>query len=255
MQQQPLQGQEEEESPREDAMDSEEAIGEVQWTEEERIARAKAGPGDRTEESNKRRSGGTKGVPRKKERRAAGEVEEPPSEELMREARRIIRKVDQLERAFKTGQRKLTAELQDMIQEIVADDQAREARDQGTAEADRDWQETQEGKTTMPRRGFTPPPAGQTATEKLAPLGWGSRAVPLYKTREWSGSMRIQSRTWIRTRTLIQVYAARTSSPWRATRSHPPAAESSHGVVCRLRRAARGCPPAVESSQGPSAGC
>ena len=54
MQQQPREGQEEEESSREDSMDSEEAVGEVQWTEEERIAKLKASPCDRTEKSKEK---------------------------------------------------------------------------------------------------------------------------------------------------------------------------------------------------------
>jgi hypothetical protein len=42
----PREGHEEEDSSREDTMDSEGAIGEVQWTEEERIARAIKGEGE-----------------------------------------------------------------------------------------------------------------------------------------------------------------------------------------------------------------
>ncbi len=43
---QPRERQEEEESSREDSLDSEETVGEVQWTEEERIARAIKGEGE-----------------------------------------------------------------------------------------------------------------------------------------------------------------------------------------------------------------
>jgi hypothetical protein len=43
---QPRERQEEEESSREDSMDLEEAVGEVQWTKEERIARAIKGKGE-----------------------------------------------------------------------------------------------------------------------------------------------------------------------------------------------------------------
>ncbi len=43
---QPRERQEEEESSREDSVDSEETVGEVQWTEEERIARAIKGEGE-----------------------------------------------------------------------------------------------------------------------------------------------------------------------------------------------------------------
>jgi hypothetical protein len=87
-----------------------------------------------------------------------------------------------------------------------ADNHAKEAR--STRKADNHAKEARSTRRAgnIAQEGLYTTPAGQTATVATTALGRGSGAVSLHKTREESGSMRIQSRTWIRIQTLIRAH-------------------------------------------------
>ncbi len=87
-----------------------------------------------------------------------------------------------------------------------ADNHAKEARDRGHGRSGPGLARDTRRADNIAQEGVYTHTSRAAATEAITPLGPGRGAVPLYKTREESGSMRIQSWTWIRTQTLIRVH-------------------------------------------------
>jgi hypothetical protein len=188
--------------------------------------------------------------------------EESPREEAMdsekdiEELRRSIRdKMDQLNRAFWTGQWKITPEVLDMIKKTLAGGQAREARDRGNGRSGPGLARVTRRADNNAQEGvYTPTSRTDSDRNDGSPrMGEWSCATVQDKRVERIHADKVPDMD--PDPDPDRVHTARIFSPWRATRGHPPAAESSQGVVCWLRRATRSHPPAVESSQGPSAGC